>query len=90
MLLLNGNEVYVYNGANIKNGSKYNFKDLAAYLKTKKSRSDFFISIKPGEKSTYQSTVDMLDLMTIEKIKNYKMEDPTKEEQALMNELLNK
>ena len=32
----------------------------------------------------------MLDLITITKIKNYKMEDPTKEEQALMNELTKK
>lgn len=88
VLLLNENEVYAYNGANIKSGSKYSFKDLEAYLKTKKSSSDFIVRIKPGEKSTYQSTVDMLDLITTTKIKNYKMEDPTKEEQALMNELL--
>lgn len=90
VLLLNENEVYAYNGANIKSGSKYSFKDLEAYLKTKKSRSDLIVRIKPGEKSTYQSTVDMLDLITITKIKNYKMEDPAKEEQALMNKLLNK
>lgn len=87
ILILNGHETYAYDGGDIKTGSKYNFRDLETYLKTKKSRSDLFVSIKPGVKSTYKSTVDILDLMTIEKIKNYKMEDPTKEEEALMNEL---
>jgi hypothetical protein len=90
VLILNEIEVYAYNGANIKNGSKYNFKDLSSYLATKKPWSELVVSIKPGAKSTYQSVVDMLDLITITKIENYKMEDLTKEEQALMNELLKK
>jgi hypothetical protein len=89
VLILNEDEAYAYNGANMKKGSKYTYKELGLYLATKKSRSDFFVVIKPGEKSSYKSTVDMLDLMTVEEVRNYKMEDPTKEEQAFINELIN-
>lgn len=88
VLILNEQEAYTYNGLNVKNGSKCTYEELGLYLAIKKSRSDFFVVIKPGKKSTYKSTVNILDLMTTEKIKNYKMEDPTKEEQNLINELL--
>jgi biopolymer transport protein ExbD len=88
ILILNEHEAYTYNGTKVNNGRKYTYEELGSYLGTKKSRSDFFVVIKPGEKSSYKSTVDILDLMTIQKVKNYKMEDPTKEEQTLINELL--
>ena len=90
VLIVDGLQAYAYNGDNIKNGSKYNYKELEAYLVTQKSRTDFVVLIKPGKKSTFQSTVDILDIMTIEKIPNYKMEDPTKEEQSFINELLSR
>jgi biopolymer transport protein ExbD len=88
VLILNENEVYMYNGAQVKDGRRCTYKELELYLATKKSRSDFFVVIKPGEKSTYRSTVDMLDLMTVEKIKNYKMEDVTEEEEAFINKMI--
>jgi hypothetical protein len=88
VLILNEHEAYAYNGTELKNGRKCTYEELSLYMGTKKSRSDFFVVIKPGEKSSYKSTVDILDLMTIQKIKNYKMEDPTKEEQTFINELL--
>lgn len=74
VLILDEHEVYAYNGINMKSGSKYTYKELGSYLATKKSRSDFFVVIKPGEKGTYKSTVDMLDLMTVKKVRNYKLE----------------
>jgi hypothetical protein len=88
VLILNEQEAYAYNGTVVKNGRKYTYEELGLYLGTKKSRSGFLVVIKPGEKSSYKSTVDMLDLITIQKVKNYKMESPTKEEQTLINELL--
>jgi biopolymer transport protein ExbD len=88
VLIINEHEAYAYNGTNMKNGSKCGYEELGSYLATKKSRSDFLVVIKPGEKSTYKSTVDILDLMTVHEVKNYKMEEPTKEEQTLINELL--
>jgi biopolymer transport protein ExbD len=88
ILILNEQEAYAYNGTKVKNERKYTYEELGLYLGTKKSRSDFLVLIKPGEKSSYKSTVDILDLMAIQKVKNYKMEDPTKKEQSLINELL--
>jgi hypothetical protein len=88
VLIIDEQEAYVYNGKNVKNGSKCTYEELGLYLATKKSRPDFFVLLKPGDISTYKSTIDILDLMTVQKVKNYKMEDPTKEEQALINELL--
>lgn len=90
VLILNENEVYAYNGAQVKDGKRYTYNELGLYMAKKKSNRDFFVVIKPSEKSTYKSTVDMLELMTVKKVRNYKMEDPTKAEQALINELLNK
>jgi hypothetical protein len=88
VLILNENEVYAYYGTQLKNGRTYTFKELGLYLATKKSQSDFFAVIKPGEKSTYKSTVDILDLMTVEKVRNYKMADITEEEEALINKMI--
>jgi hypothetical protein len=70
ILILNEHEAYAYNGTKVKNGRKYTYEELGLYIGTKKSRSDFFIVIKPGEKSSYKSTVDILDLMTVQKVKN--------------------
>ncbi|MCS3801456.1 hypothetical protein [Niastella sp. OAS944] len=89
VLIIDEHEAYAYNGTNVKNGSKYTYEELGLFLATKKSRSDFFVLIKPGGKSSYKSTLDILDLMTVKKIKNYKMEEPTKVEQAFINELQN-
>ncbi|WP_244883953.1 hypothetical protein [Niastella koreensis] len=88
VLILNEQEAYAYNGAVMKNGRKYSYEELGLCLRTKKSRSGFLAVLKPGEKCSYKSTVDMLDLMTLHKVKNYKMESPTKEEQTLIDELL--
>jgi len=87
VLVLNENEVYAYSGTRMNEGRKYTYKELGSYLETKKSDREFFVVIKPGEKSTYKSTVDMLDLMTIEEVKNYSMEDATADEEALINKL---
>jgi len=89
VLVLNENEVYAYSGMRMQDGRKYTYKELGAYLATKKSDREFFVVLKPGEKSTYKSTVNILDLMTIEEVKHYSMEDATAEEQLLMNRLLN-
>ena len=90
VLILDEKEVYVYNGTQVENGRRCTYKELGLYLATKKSEHDFFVLIKPGKKSTYKSTVDMLDLMTVENVKNYKMVDATKEEEALINKILSK
>ncbi len=43
--------------------------------------------IKPAKSGTYKNTVDMLDAMTISKIKHYALIDITAEEESYLNRL---
>lgn len=87
VLVLNEQEVYGYNGTRMQEGRKYTYNELGSYLASKKADHEFFVVIKPGEKATYKSTVDMLDLMTVGEVKHYSIEDATAEEEALMKRL---
>ena len=87
VLILNEN-IYTYNGVRVKDGRRCTYKELELYLGTKKSDRNFFVVIKFGKKSNYKSVVDMLDLMAIEKVKNYKIEDVTEEDEAFINKMV--
>ncbi|MBO9567123.1 MAG: biopolymer transporter ExbD [Niastella sp.] len=89
VLILTENEVYTYNGRDVTNGRKCTYPELQSYLSARKPDHDFSVIIKPGKNSTYKSVVNVLDLMTIEKIKKYKMEDITDEEKVIINKILN-
>jgi hypothetical protein len=87
VLVLKESEVYVYTGKQIKEGNKVTYAELEKMLAAKRSEHDFFVIIKPGERCSYKSTVDILDLMTIEKIKNYSMEDVSSDEKAFLRSI---
>jgi biopolymer transport protein ExbD len=87
VLILNESEVYVYTGKQIKDGNRITYAELKKMLAVKRSKYDFFVVIKPGERCSYKSTVDVLDLMTIEKIKNYSMEDVSNDEKAFLRSI---
>ena len=50
----------------------------------KYSIDSLYVIIKPSEKASYKSTIDILDEMTINNIKHFSMEDLTKNEQDFL------
>lgn len=87
VLMLTKNEFYVYRNAEIEKGEKCTYKKLRSILHSRRSEPDFFVVLKPSEKTSYENTVDILDLMIIEKIKKYSLKNLSEEESNVINRL---
>jgi biopolymer transport protein ExbD len=79
--------LYVYSGSNIRNGKKYTFEELKDTLKARRSDKTFSVTIKPTKNSTYSSTINILDAMTMANIEHYALVDVTKEEESYFNQI---
>ena len=86
LVLLDKDIVYSYYGKEFKNGKRTSLANVRDVIKegvNKFSTDSLRIVIKPTLKATYKNTIDILDEMTINGIKNYSMNDPSKEEESL-------
>ena len=88
LLLLKDSVIYGYSGNNIANGKTYNYSNVHKLIfdELKKYRQKFVVLIKPGEVS-YMNTVNILDEMTINKIKIFEMIDMSPEEKEFAKKL---
>jgi len=81
LLLGKNDRVYYYegelapDGANFKNASFKEIRDVIINKKKSTPPADFMVVIKPDAQSTYKNAVDALDEMTINDVKRYAMVD---------------
>jgi biopolymer transport protein ExbD len=88
VILISGrSDIYAYMGGDIGKGKNYTYQELTDLLKAKRADKNFSVVIKPAKSTTYKNTVDMLDAMTISKIKHYALIDITAEEENYLNRL---
>ncbi len=75
LLLLDATSIYGYTGKYVKNGKVYDYKNIRNIIKeaSKKYKNKLVVIIKPGKDASYRNTVDILDEMTIYKIKRFAM-----------------
>lgn len=76
LILLNNSDTYFFKGNQIEDGRFVKYRDLSAELTSKLKESKtgkFSIVLKPSDRFSYKSIIDLLDLMTILQIENYKM-----------------
>ncbi len=71
VLMPSDQEYFVYNGTRVANGRSASFEDIKAYLSARNKKHEISVVIKPGKKCSYQSVVNILDLMTTTNVKNY-------------------
>ena len=89
LLLLKNNRIYGYSGINIKTGKLYDYKNIHSEIgkESKKYSDKFLVLIKKDQGASYQNTVDILDEMTINKIKRFAMLKMTDEEKEFVKKL---
>jgi biopolymer transport protein ExbD len=90
ILIFDEDGIYAYSGKNIEAGKKYTYDELKGFLAGKKGDGNFSVVIRPSSTSTYKNTVNMLDVMTREGIKKYKLIDISKEEERYINQIRGK
>jgi biopolymer transport protein ExbD len=76
LLLLSNNMIYGYSGNDITAGKicdHTNIKNLIKQELGKYHSTNFVVTIRPAETATYRNTVDILDEMTINNIKEYEV-----------------
>lgn len=94
VLLGKGNQVYYYEGQLLPDGSNFKTSSFdpetgirSVIMRKKKSVADvedMVVVIKPNEEATYKNTVDMLDEMTINKVKRFALVDITPQENEIV------
>ncbi|HEV7781700.1 MAG TPA: hypothetical protein VGO58_10575 [Chitinophagaceae bacterium] len=87
VVLLEDEEWFAYFDNDISSGKSYATKDFKSFLGQKKRElgDELIVLIKPTEGSDYAAAVDILDLMTITKIKQYAMYKLSAEEEKYFN-----
>ena len=88
LILLANDKIYAYEGTDVNTGNYYQFKTIRERIKQsqkKFSKKNFVIIIKPGAKTTYSNTVDLLDEMVINNISKYAIVDLTQQEKRILN-----
>ena len=94
VLLGKGNQVYYYEGQLAPDASNFKTSSFdpetgirSVIIRKKRSMADvedMVVVIKPNEEATYKNTVDMLDEMTINKVKRFALVDITPQENELV------
>jgi len=90
ILLGKENHVFYYEGILAPDGSNFkssNFKDIRNELIKKKQNTDtadLVVVIKPSDQSTYKNVIDILDEMSINRIKRYALVDISPVEDQLV------
>jgi biopolymer transport protein ExbD len=86
VILINESLLYCYYGSVLSKGKRYQpaeFDTLLEHMK-KKWGENFLILLKPTKRSSYKTTVDALDQMTIHKIKRFAMVALSKPEEDFL------
>ena len=86
VVLLENNIVFAYEGQSMEGGRFYNYQNIRNAIQ--KSRNKFgdehiIVLIKPTKKASYRNTVDALDEMKINNIKEFRINKPSAEEEKL-------
>lgn len=83
LVLLSDDSIFAYEGAEIKGGQLYNYKNIRRVIKGSKKKfgtANLVVFIKPTKNASYKNTVDILDEMTINGIEEFHIADPSDEE----------
>jgi biopolymer transport protein ExbD len=87
LLLLKNNMVYSYYENDLTNGRKNELKNIRSIILDgvqRFTRDSLVVLIKISKDASYRNTVDILDEMTINDIKKYRMIDLNKTEENLL------
>ena len=90
LLFNSDNTVFTYENNDLRSGQLFDYKTVRAFLARRMSESDsgkIVVLIKPAQKATYQNTVDILDEMTVNKVKRYVMLESTPAEESFIASL---
>lgn len=88
LLLLAKKKIYAFEGMDIEKGDYYEFASIRKVInqsKKKFTKNEFVVVIKPTIKTDYDTTVDVLDEMIINKIEKYAIVDLTDAEKQFLN-----
>lgn len=78
LVLLKNDNLFGYYGENISDGKNVPVSNADQLIKdgiVMYSIDSLYINIKPAKEASYKSTVDILDLMALNSVKNYSMSD---------------
>lgn len=89
VIISHEDEIYAYTGTDIKSGQHYTYKTFRPFLRAKNSAGALFVLITAARTASYKNTVNMLDEMTLGKVKKYALNDATTEEETFLNTLNN-
>jgi biopolymer transport protein ExbD len=87
LLLLKNDMIYGYFGNDIQSGKSLTIKETRKIIlegAEKVTRDSLMVIIKPTQEATYRNTVDILDQMTTNGVKKYKMIDLNKKEKDFL------
>ena len=84
VLIYNEKGIYAYRGTDLAAGKKYTYPEFKNVLKSLNSDGKLAVLIRPSKKSTYKNTVNMLDLMTVAKVRHYGLVDITRREESFL------
>jgi biopolymer transport protein ExbD len=90
VLIYDEQGIYAYRGAVMTSGQKYSYAEFRALLQNQHSNGHFAVLIRPSGNCTYKNTVNMLDAMTLEKIKHYALASITAREETFLSQFISK
>lgn len=88
LFMLKENKVYAYEGKNRNAGKVWNLSSIGELLSKEKQKKGDSVTviIKPSRFGTYNNTVDLLDKITQNDIKNYVLLDVSKDEEEFIEQ----
>ena len=93
IIVFKNDRLYCYTGNDLNHGKEFSFKtenSIREFLLQRKKEvnaDDFAVVIKAASNASYKTTVDVLDEMKINNIKNYSMLEVSAAEERFINEL---
>jgi hypothetical protein len=88
-LLVNDNQIFVYRNV-LEKGEWTSYQNVGSLLqKESDEKHDLVVIISPSPKASYKNTVDMLDQMSINKIKKFVLTEPKKDEMRFIERIQN-